>query len=332
MAGKKIASFAFVGAEEIASPVSRALEQAGLSKAPSPASADAVLTYFTNIPSLEEAYYGSDGILQGSGEGTLFIDLSPSTVTFARELYAIASSYGCNAVDAPLVVRGAACPSGIFSNPSSLGILAGAEKDAFASARPLLEAFARTVFWVGKPGAGQAAKAAATFQSAAALVGIVEGYSALARSESPVDLEDLREFFQAMGMLTDDQGLFFDALVEESYEGDYRLEHMMGELAAALSSVDDGDMIMPQAESAFRLMELLAMVGGVAYAPAALRLAFEDDEAGMRHGLDWSRAEGAYEQGHECSCGHDHENGHECSCGHDHDHGNPIAGFSFSAN
>ena len=232
MAGKKIASFAFVGAEEIASPVSRALEQAGLAKAPSPASADAVLTYFTNIPSLEEAYYGSDGILQGSGEGTLFIDLSPSTVTFARELYAIAS----NAVDAPLVVRGAACPSGTFSNPSSLGILAGAEKDAFASARPLLETFARTVFWVGKPGAGQAAKVAATFQSAAALVGIVEGYSALARSESSVDLEDLREFFQVMGMLTDDQELFFDALVEESYEGDYRLEHMMGELAAAMTA------------------------------------------------------------------------------------------------
>lgn len=112
----------------------------------------------------------------------------------------------------------------------------------------------------------------------------------------------------------------------------------MGELAAALACVDDGDAILPQAEACFRLMELLAMVGGVTYSPAALKLVFADEETSKKYGLDWSRAEGAYDhgydddsEGHECTCGEDDE----CDCGHHHHHHGSQSGssyISFSSN
>ena len=85
----------------------------------------------------------------------------------------------------------------------------------------------------------------------------------------------------------------------------------MGELAAALACVDDGDAILPQAEACFRLMELLAMVGGVTYSPAALKLVFTDEETSKKYGLDWSRAEGAYDHGY------DDSEVHECTCGYE---------------
>lgn len=67
-------------------------------------------------------------------------------------------------------------------------------------------------------------------------------------------------------MLTPAQEAFIEAMEQDELEGtSFTLEHLMGELAAALACVDDGDAILPQAEACFRLMELLAMVGGVTY-------------------------------------------------------------------
>ena len=102
----------------------------------------------------------------------------------------------------------------------------------------------------------------------------------------------------------------------------------MAEATAALSSLEDEEMILPQAEACYRLMELLALVGGIDLDPAGLKLVFADEETTNRYGLDWSRADGAFEgcdygcededgEEHECECGHDPHEEHEC-CGKHH--------------
>ena len=206
----------------------------------------------------------------------------------------------------------------------------------------MLRAIAAKVMWMGKSGCGQAAKVALTLTSAAALVGIVEAYSSLKSSEiqeAAVDQEDYLDVVLALRMLTPAQEAFIEAMEQDEFEGtSFTLEHFMGELAAALACVDDGDAILPQAEACFRLMELLAMVGGVTYSPAALKLVFADEETSKKYGLDWSRAEGAYDhgydddsEGHECTCGEDDE----CDCGHHHHHHGSQSGssyISFSSN
>ena len=45
------------------------------------------------------------GLLQDTKEGALLVDLSPTTPSFARELYAVARVNERNTLDAPLVVR-----------------------------------------------------------------------------------------------------------------------------------------------------------------------------------------------------------------------------------
>ncbi len=66
------------------------------------------------------------------------------------------------------------------------------------------------------------------------------------------------------------------------------------------------------------LLELLVVIGGADMAPAALSLVYQDEAAGARAGLDWTRAEVAY--GHPASeededwSAYDDEDG----CGHDH--------------
>lgn len=243
-------------------------------------------------------------------------------------------------LDAPLVVQNIVL-SQAFSEKTNLALLVGGSEEVFKRAEPMLRAIAAKVMWMGKSGCGQAAKVALTLTSAAALVGIVEAYSSLKSSEiqeAVVDQEDYLDVVLALRMLTPAQEAFIEAMEQDEFEGtSFTLEHLMGELAAALACVDDGDAILPQAEACFRLMELLAMVGGVTYSPAALKLVFTDEETSKKYGLDWSRAEGAYDhgydnsEGHECTCGDDDE----CDCGHHHHHHGSQSGssyISFSSN
>lgn len=327
---KAAATFACVGDVEVGGCVSALLADAGFVEERA-SQADAVFSYHANLPALEDAYYDSEGLLQVTKPGAILVDLSPATASFARELNAVALVNDRLTVDAPLVVRAVVAPDA-FADAENLGIVAGADEAVFRRVEPMLSAIACQVSLMGGPGAGQCAKVATTLASAAALVGIVEAYASLGSNQLAVDGERLAGFWASCGLTTPAQEAFVSALAGDSFEGRFTLEHLMGELAAALSSVDDGDLILPQAEAGFRLMELLALVGGVERNPAALKLVFSDEETSARNGLDWSRAEGAYE-GHGCDCGHDHGEG-GCSCGHHHDHGDdaPSGYVSFSSN
>lgn len=331
MAQDKDLTYVFVGDTEVGRRVATSLTQAGFKAAPDADAADVVFTYCATIPALEDVYYDTEGLVAQLTAGRILVDLSPSTVSFARELNTMALVNDAVALDCPLVVRDFVTEDA-FIDPANLGIVAGGDGEAYRRVEPMLRAIAGKVMWMGEAGAGQAAKIAITLERAASLVGIVEGYASLASSEVAVEPGDVTDFLSSMGVLTPMQEAFVEAMADESFDGTYTIEHMMGELAAALQSVDDGDLILPQAESGFRLMELLALVGGVSLGPAALSLVFADEEASKRYGLEWERAEGAYEHDHECACGHDHDDDHEC-CGHHHHDEGPASGYlSFSSN
>lgn len=82
-----------------------------------------------------------------------------------------------------------------------LGIVAGCREDAdYKTAKPLLDAIAHRVMWMGHAGAGQKAKVALTLQRCATLVGAVEAQVALANVGSDVNVmvEDVIDFMHDM--------------------------------------------------------------------------------------------------------------------------------------
>lgn len=86
----------------------------------------------------------------------------------------------------------------------------------------------------------------------------------------------------------------------------------MGELTAALTTADDADLILPQAEAVQRLLELLAIIGGSDKAPSALSLVYREEDACAKEGLDWTRAEQTYGDH-----GHDHDHDEDADWGDD---------------
>lgn len=303
-------TFVFVGDTEVGSRLSQSLNAGGFSTAASLSDADVVFTYYETQQGLEDLYFDSKGLLQDTKEGALLVDLSPTTPSFARELYAVARVNERNTLDAPLVVRNIV-EEDAFASCDNLMIFVGGEEESYEEAKPMLHAIARHVLYLGEAGCGQSAKVMATLQRASALIGVIESYATYINGDVRFDWEEVIDTLSIAGCVSPVNIVYIDAIRTHDFTGTYTVEILMAELVAALSSADDKDHIIPQAEAGFRLMELLAMVGGAAYNPAALALIFDDEDAAKRFGLDWSRAEGAYEN-------HDHD--HDCDCGHDHSH------------
>ena len=103
---------------------------------PGPAESSAVLS-------------GADGILGAARPGFLIIDMTTNTVQSSRDFARLARERGVDYLDAP-VSRG--------NGSGTLTVMVGGEQGAFDRARPLLEAIAATVCFIGPSGAGTALK------------------------------------------------------------------------------------------------------------------------------------------------------------------------------
>jgi 3-hydroxyisobutyrate dehydrogenase-like beta-hydroxyacid dehydrogenase len=97
----------------------------------------------------ESVMAGPAGILASAAPGFLVVDMTTNTLTHSRDMARRAAERGIPYLDAP-VSRG--------NGTGQLTVMVGGDERAFARARPLLEAIAATVCWVGASGAGTAAK------------------------------------------------------------------------------------------------------------------------------------------------------------------------------
>ncbi|MCU0885166.1 MAG: 3-hydroxyisobutyrate dehydrogenase [Beijerinckiaceae bacterium] len=91
-------------------------------------------------------------IAEAARPGTLLIDSSTIDVESARAVHAIAAAAGLPAVDAP--VSGGTGGA----KAATLTFMVGGTAEAFAAARPILEAMGKKIVHCGDAGAGQAAK------------------------------------------------------------------------------------------------------------------------------------------------------------------------------
>ena len=314
-------AYAFYGSPAIEAVVAPRLAEIGLKRVDDAAAADVALTYCTTTAELEEAYFGTRGFVSDMAAGSLLIDLSAVAPSFARELNAVALVNDLAMVEAPLVVSAISAPDAFAKE--NLSCFAAGEENAVARASGVLAALFGQVHEAGGPGTAQLARAAFTLQMSAQVIAAIEAdalYRSFRRSVTGAGLGATRP-----GAASPWANDVMEAVAAGRFDGPYTVEMLMAELSAALMAADDVELILPQAESAIHLLELLAVIGGAQKAPAALSLVYGDEASCAAAGLDWTRAEQAYGGGHEgCGCGHDHGHGHdcdhdhECSCGHHH--------------
>ena len=284
--------YAYRGAPAFIEAVAARLDEAGWQRSEEIAAADAVITFFPSMNDLEDLCFGDDGLMQLMRPGATLIDLSAVTPNFAREMNAIATLSDLRFVEAPRACKDMVALDA-FSHANLMCYAAG-EEDSTRGVHDILDALFCDVRVMGGGGAAQLARASHTIQCVAEAVAAIEAHALFAASRRSISSMEMGATrvepanYAAQTMLA--------AIDAGRFEGDFTCEMLMGELTAALMAADDYELIIPQAESALHLLELLVVIGGADKSPAALSLVYGDEAACAEYGLDWQRAEQLYAQ------------------------------------
>jgi 3-hydroxyisobutyrate dehydrogenase len=129
--------------------------------------ADFVMACVGNDDDLRSVCLGDDGAFAGMAKGSIFVDHTTVSAAVTRELYAAAGALGLSFVDAPISGGQAGAENG------QLSIMCGGEEDAFKSAEPVMDAYAKICRRIGTSGAGQMTKMC----NQIAIAGLVQGLS-----------------------------------------------------------------------------------------------------------------------------------------------------------
>ena len=115
--------------------------------------ADVVVTCVSDTPDLVAVVLGDHGVIEGIRDGAVLLDCSTVSPSAEKELAEALAGKTVEVVDAPLSGGAEGAKNGVCT------AFVGGSETAFANAKPILEAFCKTITHLGPTGAGQAAKA-----------------------------------------------------------------------------------------------------------------------------------------------------------------------------
>ena len=128
---------------------------------------DVVLACVGNDADLREVTIGAQGAFQSMAKGAVFVDHTTASAEVARELHAEAAKRGLGFVDAPVSGGQAGAENGVLT------VMCGGDKEAYAKAEPVIQAYARMCQLLGPSGSGQLAK----MVNQICIAGLVQGLS-----------------------------------------------------------------------------------------------------------------------------------------------------------
>ncbi|NKK93845.1 3-hydroxyisobutyrate dehydrogenase [Rhizobium leguminosarum bv. viciae] len=156
---------------DLAASVLKAAEESGVIPAShaSQAVKDAEII-ITMLPQGRHVLTAWTDILQSAAQGTLVIDCSTIDVDSSRKAHEMAKAASCLSLDAPVSGGTGGATAG------TLTFMAGGSEEAFAKAKPILEAMGKKIVHCGEAGAGQAAKICNNMILGISMIGVCEAF------------------------------------------------------------------------------------------------------------------------------------------------------------
>ena len=145
------------------------------------ASADIVITMVSDVPDVEQVYFGAGGIAESAGAGLLAIDMGTVGKACVVGVAERLASRQVDFIDAPVSGGSWGAANG------TLSIMAGGSDDAFERALPLFEAMGKKIVHCGPVGSGQTTKMVNQIVGAINLEATAEGMLFALRSGLTID-------------------------------------------------------------------------------------------------------------------------------------------------
>jgi len=248
-----------------------ALLQAGASWAATPADvaaqSDVVFTMVGFPQDVRDVYFSETGVLKGAHRGALFVDMTTTEPTLAREIYARAVELGCSAVDAP--VSG----GDVGARNQTLSIMIGGDNEAVGRVMPLFEILGKNIVHQGGAGAGQHTKMCNQIVIAGTMIGVCESlvYAFRANLNPESMLQSIRS--GAAGCWTLEN--LAPRVLKGNFEPGFIVEHFIKDMGIALSEAQRMGLAMPGLALVHQLYLALKAQGHGRRGTQALVLALE---------------------------------------------------------
>lgn len=130
--------------------------------------AEVVITIVGFPKDVEEVYFKAGNILDSAVEGSVLIDMTTTSPTLAKRIFAEGTKRGLKVLDAPVTGGDTGAKNG------TLSILVGGEESVYEQCLPIFQAMGTTITYFGPAGNGQHAKLANQIMLAGALSGVCE--------------------------------------------------------------------------------------------------------------------------------------------------------------
>ena len=204
--------------------------------------AEVVISMLPAGKHVQSVYQGEDGLLAQLAEGVLVLDASTIDAGTAREVASAAAERGIDFMDTPVSGGVAAAQAG------TLAFMCGGSAEAFARARPILEAMGNgeKIFHAGPAGAGQVAKAANNMLLAIHMIGTCEALSmGAAHGLEPAVLSDIMKASSGNNWSLQVYNPWPDVMPDvpssKDYQPGFMVDLMVKDLGLANKVADDAD-------------------------------------------------------------------------------------------
>ena len=231
------------------------------------AEADIVFTIVSLPADVREVYFGREGLLSVARAGQIFVDMTTTEPTLAKEIYEAARAKGAAAVDAP--VSG----GDVGARNATLTIMIGGEPSTVDGLRPLFETMGKRIMYEGGPGAGQHTKMCNQIVIAGTMIGMCEsllyGYKAGLGLEAMVDC--IRGGAAACWSLDN----LAPRIVKHDFAPGFMVDHFLKDMGIALAEAERMGIALPGLALVRQLYLALRAQGHGRSGTQALMLALE---------------------------------------------------------
>jgi 3-hydroxyisobutyrate dehydrogenase len=248
-----------------------ALLAKGAAEAANPAEvarrSDIVITIVGDAPDVEQVVLGPNGIIEGSHEGLVHIDMTTQSPEVTRAISLRLAAAGAEMLDAP--VSGG--EQGAIN--ATLSIMIGGKEHVFERCRPLLEALGKKLVYCGPSGSGQIVKLCNQVAVSVTNLAVCEAIT-LCRAAG-VDPERMLEAVGAGAGSSWQLLNLGPKMLAHDFAPGFKIEHQLKDLRHALATAEGAGATLRGTELARELFTRLVSEGAGSEGTQALVKAVE---------------------------------------------------------
>ena len=228
---------------------------------------DVVFTMVGFPQDVREVYLGPDGLLEAARRGAIFVDMTTTEPSLAREIAEAAAARGAHAIDAP--VSG----GDVGARNGTLSIMVGGERDVVDTVMPLFETMGKSIVYQGRAGAGQDAKLCNQIVVAGTMIGVCE--CLLYGHKAGLDLETMLQSVRSGAAACWALDNIAPRILRRDFDPGFFVDHFIKDMAIALDEARRMNLALPGLALVHQLYLALKAQGDGQKGTHALMLALE---------------------------------------------------------